>query len=271
MTLPPLPIRRARKAATAVHDRLCIRDASDIDVEGIAAVLGLDVRRGRLPGADARLVGASDIGIIRLSTKIDHDGAQRFSVAHELGHRQLSHRSAAVPSCEPAAVHGHVDRGVESEANAFASELLMPERLLRRRCEVSPVSLSHATSIAADFKVSLLAAALRFVELTSERCALVLSRDSRVVWAARSATFSPYIERGRLLSGDAVATAGVRASEEDEVQPVRADAWLDYDGDPDAELWEHSVAIGALRSVLSLLWIPEAWAAGIRSTTTPDE
>ena len=46
MTLAPLPIRRARKAATAIHDRLRIRDATDIDVEGIAAVLGLDVRRG---------------------------------------------------------------------------------------------------------------------------------------------------------------------------------------------------------------------------------
>ena len=263
MTLPPLPIRRARKAATAVHDRLCIRDASDIDVEGIAAVLGLDVRRGRLPGADARLVGASDIGIIRLSTKIDHEGAQRFSVAHELGHRQLSHRSAAVPSCEPTAIHGHVDRGVEAEANAFAAELLMPERLLRRRCEVSPVSLDHARAIASEFKVSLLAAALRFVELTSERCALVLSRDRRVVWAARSPTFAPFIERQRLLGRDSAAIDWFRGTSIHlGMQAVPADAWVDHDGRPDAEIWEDSIAIEPMAAVLSLLWIPErvAWS-----------
>lgn len=264
MTLPPLPIRRARKAATAVHDRLCIRDASDIDVEGIAAVLGLDVRRGRLPGADARLVGASDIGIIRLSTKIDHEGAQRFSVAHELGHRQLSHRSAAVPSCEPAAVHGHVDRGVEAEANAFAAELLMPERLLRRRCEVSPLSLEHSRSIAAEFKVSLLAAALRFVELTSERCALVLSRKNRIVWAARSATFSPFIHRERLLGQESGAIDWLlRGCLHVGSQLVPADSWFDHDGDPDAELWEDSVAIDPLGAVLSLLWIEEQSASSL--------
>jgi hypothetical protein len=263
VTLAPLPIRRARKAATAVHDRLCIRDASDIDVEGIAAVLGLDVRRGRLPGADARLVGASDIGIIRLSTKIEHEGAQRFSVAHELGHRQLSHRSAAVPSCEPAAVNGHVDRGVEAEANAFAAELLMPERLLRRHCEVSPVSLDDARTIATDYKVSLLAAALRFVELTSERCALVFSRQGRVVWAARSNTFLPFIERGRRLCEAGVAFDWFRIGKLCEgSQLVPADAWFDHEGDADIEIWEDACDVPATGGVLSLLWIPEgaAWA-----------
>jgi hypothetical protein len=265
VTLPPLPIRRARKAATAVHDRLRIRDASDIDVEGIAAVLGLDVRRGRLPGADARLVGASDIGIIRLSAKIEHEGAQRFSVAHELGHRQLSHRSASIPSCAPSAVHGHVDRGVEAEANAFAAELLMPERLLRRRCEVSPVSLDHTRAIASDFKVSLVAATLRFVELTSERCAIVLSRDARVVWAARSPTFVPFIERERVLGQETAAVDWFRTGNLFAgAQPVPADAWFDRDRLGDAEVWEDSVAIDPMMAVLSLIWIPEGAAAVFR-------
>jgi hypothetical protein len=263
VTLPPLPIRRARKAATAVHDRLCIRDASDIDVEGIAAVLGLDVRRGRLPGADARLVGASDIGIIRLSTRIDHEGAQRFSVAHELGHRQLSHRSDKLPSCEPGSLH--VERGVEAEANAFAAELLMPSRLLRRRCEVSPVALTHAHTIATDFRVSLVAAALRFVELTSERCALVFSRQGRVVWAARSETFVPFIERGRRLCASGVALDWFRTGHLSEgAQPVPADSWFDHDGDPDLEIIEDAVAVPSTGGVLSLLWIPERVARALR-------
>jgi hypothetical protein len=261
VTLPPLPIRRARKAATAVHDRLCIRDASDIDVEGIAAVLGLDVRRGRLPGADARLVGANDIGIIRLSTKIDHEGAQRFSVAHELGHRQLSHRSAAVPSCEHVSVHGHVDRGVEAEANAFAAELLMPERMLRRRCEVSPVSLDCARAIADAYRVSLVAAALRFVELTSERCAVVFSRAGRVAWAARSDTFVPFIDRGRHLCAAGLAFDWFRDGTRCEgSQPVPADAWFDHDADPDVDIIEDAVSLVGAGGVLSLLWIPESSA-----------
>ncbi len=263
MTLAPLPIRRARKAATAIHDRLRIRDAADIDVEGIAALHGLDVRRGGLPGADARLVGTGDIGIIRLSTKIDHEGAQRFSVAHELGHRQLAHRSTALPSCEPAPLH--VERGAEAEANAFAAELLMPAQLLRQRCEVSPVSLEHARSIADVYRVSLVAAALRFVELTSERCAVVFSRAGRVIWAARSDTFVPFIDRGRRLCSAGVAFGWFRdGSVYDGPQPVPADAWFDHDADADVEIVEDAVPVPATGGVLSLLWIPERSARVLR-------
>ncbi len=263
MTLAPLPIRRARKAATAIHDRLRIRDAADIDVEGIAALHGLDVRRGGLPGADARLVGTGDVGIIRLSTKIDHEGAQRFSVAHELGHRQLAHRSTALPSCEPAPLH--VERGAEAEANAFAAELLMPAQLLRRRCEISPVSLDDARAIAESYRVSLVAAALRFVELTSERCAVVFSRAGRVVWAARSDTFVPFIERRRRLCAAGIAFDWFRNGQLcTGSQPVPADAWFDHDADADIEIIEDAVAVPAAAGVLSLLWIPERVARRLR-------
>lgn len=226
MTLAPLPIRRARKA-------------------------------------DARLVGTGDIGIIRLSTKIDHEGAQRFSVAHELGHRQLAHRSAALPSCEPTPLH--VERGAEAEANAFAAELLMPAQLVRRRCEVSPVSLDYARDIAATYRVSLVAAALRFVELTSERCAVVFSRAGRVVWAARSDTFVPFIERGRRLCAAGVAFDWFRDGRLfDGPQPVPADSWFEHDADPDIEIVEDAVPIPSTRGVLSLLWIPEKAARTLR-------
>jgi len=262
VTLAPLPIRRARKAATAIHDRLRIRDAADIDVEGIAALLGLDVRRGGLPGADVGLVGTGDIGIIRLSTNIDHEGAQRFSVAHELGHRQLAHRSTTLPSCEPAPLH--VERGAEAEANAFAAELLMPAMLLRRRCEVSPVSLDHARSIADTYRVSLVAAVLRFVELTSERCAVVFSRAGRVVWAARSETFVPFIERGRRLCAAGVAFAWFRAGRLGEgPRPVPADAWFEHDTDAEVDVIEDAVPVPATSGVLSLVWIPEKAARAL--------
>ncbi len=98
MTLPSTAIRHARDAATAIHERFRIRDPADIDVEGIAALHGLDIRRGGLPGADARLVVGGNIGIIRLSTRLDHIGAQRFCVAHELGHRELAHRGTSTLS-----------------------------------------------------------------------------------------------------------------------------------------------------------------------------
>jgi hypothetical protein len=255
----PLEIRRARKAATALHERYRIRDHRDLDVREIAALLGVDVRHGGVSGATARLVGDEQWGIIRVAARVEHEGACNFSIAHELGHRQLAHPAASVAAiCAAPRAGTHVDRGVEAEANAFAAELLMPERMVRRRCEVSPVSLDVARGIAADFKASLMAAALRFVELTSERCALVFSRDRRVVWAARSQPFAPFIERNRRLGQASVAVdwfEGRRMYEG--CQPVPADAWLDHPAAEDAEIWEDSLSVPGMDGVMTLLWIPE--------------
>ena len=266
MRLAPLPVRRARKAATALHDRFHLRDPQDLDIEGIAALLGLQVRVGDLHGAAARLVGAPTGGIIRLSDRIEHAGVRRFSVAHEIGHCQLGHRSTAADAvCASADVHGHVDRGAEAEANAFATELLMPTRFLRRQCEVSPVSLDDARAIADTYRVSLVAAALRFVELTSERCAVVFSRAGRIVWAARSDTFTPFIERGRRLCAAGVAFDWFRDGRPSGgPQPVPADAWFEHDADPNVDIVEDAIPVPATSGVLSLLWIPERSARRLR-------
>jgi hypothetical protein len=261
---PPLEIRRARHAASALHSRYWIRDANDIDVDEIAALMNIVIRHGALHSATARLVRDGSWGVIRLSAKIEHEGVRRFSVAHELGHYQLCHPSPSILSICDDAASACVDRGLEAQANAFAAELLMPERLLRRRCEVSPVSLDVARGIASEFRVSLMAAALRFVELTSERCALVFSRDRRVLWAARSETFRAFIPRGRYLDESSVAIDWFRGGRMYEgCQPITADAWLDDESAHSVEIWEDSLTIPGTDGVLSLLWLPESAALAL--------
>ncbi len=80
-----------------------------VDVERIARELGLRVRRG--PFANGMLEG-TEIGVPE-----GHSGAERFVIAHEIGHHVLRH-SAGREKIEP-------------EANAFASELLLPTARLR--------------------------------------------------------------------------------------------------------------------------------------------
>ncbi|AGT07392.1 ImmA/IrrE family metallo-endopeptidase [Paracoccus aminophilus] len=110
------------------------------------------------------------VGIIGVNA-LHHPNRQRFSAAHELGHHVLhaSEISRAV----------HVDKGIrvlfrndvsalgtepmEVEANAFASELLIPEDLLAAALEGEGVDLEDETAIEAlarRFRVS--PAAMRF-------------------------------------------------------------------------------------------------------------
>jgi hypothetical protein len=259
----PLAVRRARQAAQEIHRRFRIRRPDQIDASQLAWRYATEVVRDELRGAAARLTHAAGVGVIRLSPQIADPGAQEFSIAHELGHLVLGHPSTdAIDLCQSRTVHGFVDGGAESEANAFAAELLMPEGMVRDRCEVAPVSLEPARAIACDHRVSVMAAALRFIELTSERCALVFARERRVAWVARSATFKPWIRRDRpvvrtSLAIDWFASGQVHA----ECREVPADAWLDHTAADDVAIWEHAIAVPAMSGVLSLLWIPPSIGA----------
>jgi Zn-dependent peptidase ImmA (M78 family) len=100
---------------------------------------------------------------------------------HELYHYLKRHPSLSpTMMCKPKWMRSgdaqmHVS---EIESNAFSGAWLLPEFLLRKRCEVSPVSLEVPRQIEKEFDVSILTSAIRFCELSSERCAAVFSKNA---------------------------------------------------------------------------------------------
>lgn len=105
----------ARGAAERVLGRYWTGEMP-VDVRKVAKNMGLQVvpagsgHQGRLSG---KLIEAP---------QNEARVAQRFVIAHEIGHHELRHQ---VPEAK-----------IESEANAFASELLVPRARLRRAVEV---------------------------------------------------------------------------------------------------------------------------------------
>lgn len=248
-------IRDAQRGAQRLLYRFGVRAPEHLIVESFAARLGVEIVEAPIDGAIAQLVRMRDRAIIMVASQITDPAVRRFSIAHELGHLVLVHPSrAATELCSAYGLRG--ERDYEAEANAFAAELLMPASLLRRTCEVSPVDLAVPRRIANDYNVSILASAIRFTELASERCAAVFSVGRRVKWFAPSSTFTRAIERGKLLDATSLAwdyfANGTLA---DEPQPVPADAWLDTSAD--VEIVEHSICSHELGTVLTMLWVPE--------------
>lgn len=234
-----------------------------IVIEAMAGAVGAEIVDSSEPlSASARLVRVGDHSSIRVSANIVNPGARRFSIAHELGHLVLDHEASLAALCT-LTLPG-TGASMEAEANTFAAELLMPEALLRRRCEVSPVDLEIARGIARDFRVSVLAAARRFVELTSERCALVFASGGVVRWVVRSPTFHPFIANGRRVDPDSLAHDVMRGKVDDRPQDVPASSWLDMSDDGGTEIVEHAAPIPEAGAVASLLWIPERRAAALR-------
>lgn len=116
-------------------------------------------------------------------------GRINFTLAHEFGH-YLMHRSLRDQfSCGQRDVVGFGEaegRRIESEANVFASYLLMPANDFRAVIGTSRVSLETLRAGADRYRTSLTATALKFVELTEEAVLLVVARDGFICWSVPS-------------------------------------------------------------------------------------
>jgi len=256
-----LAVRRARCVATSLLHRYGIDDPSHLDLEALAIELGADIVHCTLDGALARLFRVGRRAVIRVSHANVIEGQRRFSIAHELGHLALDHKSSLAAVCDSTHQHDqHGGSSREAEANTFAAELLLPESLVRRRCEVSPVSLDVVRAIAEDFGTSVGCAAIRFAELTSERCAAIYAQDGRIQWCVRSTNFWPSIERGQRLDPWSLAADYARKGHCSSArEPVPADAWIATDELHGLEeIEEHTVAVPDVDATLTLLWIPES-------------
>lgn len=114
-------------------------------------------------------------------------GRIRFTQAHELGHFLLHRAAQERFECSQAdMVHwGTEMRAMESEADAFASNLLLPLRQFRGA--VGPAVDFDALAEASNtFGVSLTSAALRWISATEQSAILILARDGFMDWSVSS-------------------------------------------------------------------------------------
>ena len=139
----------------------------------------------------------------------------------------------------------------------------MPRDQLVGRCERATPNLEIAYAIAKEYTTPIAASAIRFVELTPERCCVVYSERGRVVWSVASNTFTVKIERGTRLDPGSVAFDWQdRRKIDDRAQPIGADAWIPTR--KSVEIIEHSAVLPTTEGVITLLWVPESVAAQLK-------
>jgi len=133
-----------------------------VDLEGLAAKLGLAVEYAELPsGLSAQLRREGPVYVIRINRR--HTAPrQRFTLAHMIAH-YLLHRDLIGEGIEDDALYrSGLGPAFESEANRLAAELLMPAELVRR---LHRSGLRSAEALAAAFQVSEEAMRIRLEQL----------------------------------------------------------------------------------------------------------
>lgn len=164
-------MRLSRAHEVDVFDVIRHHQASPpVNVEAIAEEIGISVQRVdfRDPGTSGKLKrirrgGARSQYVISVNNK-DSAVRQRFTIAHEFAHYML-HRDLFEKEIVDDAMYRSTQlrRTYEIQADRFAAEILMPERLVKRL--VDERKITTVSGLAQILEVSMAAARIRVKEL----------------------------------------------------------------------------------------------------------
>ena len=135
-------------------------------------------------GVSGMLLRHGNIFGIMYSTHIRSKGFQRFSIAHELGHYFIAgHVDHILPNED--SIHksfaGFVSGdSYEREADHFAAGLLMPEDLIQPIIRKTSPGLSTVKKIVESCKTSLISSAIKYVSLSEDAVAVIVSGEGKV-------------------------------------------------------------------------------------------
>lgn len=181
-------IALAEKRAQEILNDFGLLTVADVDLRDLAFDLGLIVEARSIHGAEGRLIRRGKRAIAVVDRAITVHGKRRFVAAHELGHYEL-HANDPVFVCDQGAfLDWHRHRPAETEANRFAAELLMPRASFLEDGRTSRMSFDAVADLAKAYRVSLTAAAFRYVHLDVTPSALVFCRRGCIEWSIVSAS-----------------------------------------------------------------------------------
>ena len=201
----------------------------------------------------------------------DHLGSHHpkvlFTICHELGHYFLEkHRIFLMGGGGAHGSHTEFESEnvVEREADFFATGLLMPHYLLRRRVNANPPTVEAVYAARDDFQVSLTSMMIRWVQLCDFPCAVASVKGRHIQWGFTSTGFKR-IGGWRIKRGEEMSSR--QARDFLQIDPTLstyrtgdgwsvADRWIDFH-QPQLEVHEDYVVIPSTQKMLVFLTADE--------------
>ena len=188
----------AERLALATIEEFGICSPEHIRIRDIAFAKGAMIVEQKLSRAAASIVKAGNRATIRIPPT-DTAERKRFSIAHELGHLLMGHITLIQKICSDADMMDWYQSSQEAQANFFASELILPTKLVCSRCDIGNINFEPIKGIARDFRASLTATAIKFVRLCPEKCAIIYSTQGKIRWLYKSPDWWPIIRKDKKL------------------------------------------------------------------------
>lgn len=202
---------------------------------------------------------------IGYNNDIQSEGRIRFTLAHEFGHYLLHRKQQNQFMCTQEDMHDwdEVERKIESDADTFASFLLMPADDFRRQITGQKLDIDLLLHCNDRYGVSPMAAALKMIGIYSGRAVVVAARDGFVLWARSSkSAFDSYVylaAKKQTIEVPAQSLLNLSsATETKRFATQKAQLWFPREP-ADMDLVEHVyISEGDYPYTLGLLLLPDA-------------
>ncbi|GLR99274.1 hypothetical protein GCM10007858_69170 [Bradyrhizobium liaoningense] len=237
---------------------LGIDTPGEIDLEAIAWTRGAAVNYRPLDRCEATIVGSKRRAVITVNVRSSPE-RRRFSLAHELGH--WHHHKGRMLFCGGRDVcnFGNGALNPERQADAFASDLILPNYLLGPRLRrTKRPTLAAAREIAEEYSASLTATLFKMTVLNRFPIVIACYSKTKRRWFERAPMIQPWwfpvdsLDRAtfaaNMLFGD--------AEEENFPRKMPADAWFSFKGCDRFEVEEQSFRLPD-DEILTVLKLPD--------------
>ena len=156
------------------------------DLTQLVLSLGLYYEEAPLKGCEGMIVYSPSgrSGKITVNSETRYEPRKRFSIAHEIGHYLLDHNKLHCDN--PGTLDCYRQENQETEANEFASELLMPTPAFMKAIAGRPFSPKLMEDISEHFGTSISSVVYRYVSCGAHPVAVVYSYKGKVVWMKKN-------------------------------------------------------------------------------------
>ncbi len=254
---------RGKLEAQRLLNEIGITDPTAIEINKIAFGLGATVIEKPLKNSDGRIVFSKSRTIITINSGIEFTGKKRFTTAHEIGHYCM-HRDHFQAHNDTDATLQYFKKGhQETEANEFASELLMPEDLFKQEIQGKKFDPELLRNLADRFQTSITSVAYKYFELGGHPICLFYSFDNKVRYWKRPENYPHYIiDRTKLSPPEDSVAAEFFDKEKiyrktDSKQPIWKSTWFElknWENDQDFKFYEYCIITPKYNTVLSIVW-----------------
>lgn len=249
-----------KKVVFELQNNLGWTSPSDFTLDEVANSLNIAIKEKALQGSEGRILIKGDSGIITISNNISSLGKRNFILAHEIGHFLMHKNSVSLFSDTEMSLNEWYRKGSqENEANCFATEFLMPERIFVPMVENKKLSLTLIEELSSYFRTSILATFIRYIDYGKFPLMVIYIENGIVKWKKESNDFPfKWIPKDSKLPVLTVAGDLFYNNVSDEVpQLIDAIEWFSEDSrieyKSDWKLWEQCYRVSS-KGIISCLW-----------------